>query len=94
MIWIIPLVISRNNISSLLNPIADKIVIFSSWIIFFLFTFYAYNHLPYADHRSYAIGNKLLEQMETKKGNPLILYKLQHKTNGVVAEMATYPDDY
>ena len=94
LVWIIPLVVARNKISSLLNPVGDKIAIFSSWIIFFLFTFYAFNHLPYADYRAYAIGNKLLEQMETKKGNPLILYKLQHKQDGFVAEMASYPDDY
>lgn len=93
-VWIIPIVLARKKINSFLTPVGDKIVLFSSWITFFLFTFYAYNHLPYADHRAYAIGNHLLEQMETKKGNPLILYKLQHKTNGAIAEMANYPDDY
>ncbi len=91
---IIPIFIARKNIHSLLTPIGDRITIYSSFIVFFLFTFYAYNHLPFADHRAYKVGNNLLEQMETKPGNPLILYKLKNKTNGVVAEMANYPDDY
>lgn len=94
LILIIPLFIFRKNISSLLTPVADKLVIYISSIIFFLFTFYAYNHLPYADHRPYAVGNSILEQMETKKGNPLMLMKLKHKETGVVTEMAKYPNDY
>ena len=91
---IIPIFLARKHIESFLTPIGDRLTIYSSFIVFFLFTFYAYNHLPFADHRAYAVGNRLLEQMETKPGNPLILYKLQHKTNGAVAEMANYPDDY
>ena len=85
---------TRNTVQSILTPIGDKLAIASSSIIFFLFTFYAYNHLPFADHRAYAIGNSLLEKMSIEKGNPLMLYKLKHKTNGAIAEMAIYPDDY
>lgn len=85
---------ARKNISSILSPVADKIVLLASSIVFFLFTFYAYNHLPFADHRAYAIGNNILEKMQPVKGNPLILYKLQNKNNGAVAQMANYPDDY
>ena len=91
---ILILFFTRNTVHSILTPIGDKLAIASSSIIFFLFTFYAYNHLPFADHRAYAIGNSLLEKMSIEKGNPLTLYKLEHKINGAIAEMAIYPDDY
>ena len=94
LILIIPIVISSRKIKSLLTPVGDRLTIFSSFIIFFLFTFYAYNHLPFGDHRAYKVGNNLLEEMNTKPGNPLILYKLKNINNGAVAEMANYPDDY
>lgn len=94
LVLIIPIVLAKKNIKSILTPVGDKLTIFSSFIVFFLFTFYAYNHLPYADHRAYKIGNKLLDQMATKPGNPLTLYKLKNKENGAVVEMANYPDDY
>ena len=32
--------------------------------------------------------------MKVKKGNPLILYKLKNKKNGVVVEISDFPDDY
>lgn len=91
---ILVIFVARKNITSMLNPVGDKVVILGSSIVFFLFTFYAYNHLPFADHRAYAVGNSILDKMQPVKGNPLILYKLQNKTNGAVAQMANYPDDY
>ena len=94
LVGILILFFTRKTTHSILTSIGDKLAITSSGIIFFLFTFYAYNHLPFADHRAYAIGNSLLEKMSIEKGNPLILYKLEHKTNGAIAEMAIYPDDY
>lgn len=94
LVLILPIFIFRKNITSILTPIGDKLAIYISSIVFFLFTFYAYNHLPYADHRPYAVGNSILDKMETQKGNPLILYKLKNKANGAVVEMAKYPDDY
>lgn len=94
LILIIPLVISSRKIQSILTPIGDRLTILSSSVVFFLFTFYAYNHLPFGDHRAYKVGNNLLNEMSTKPGNPLILYKLKNINNGAVAEMANYPDDY
>lgn len=94
LIGILVLFVFRNSIQTLLNPTAEKLTIWSSSIIFFLFTFYCYRHLPVGDFRPYAVGNSLFEQMKEKKGNPLVLYKLQHKTNGVIVEFADYPDDY
>ena len=94
LVGILILFFTRNTTHSILTSTGDKLAITSSGIIFFLFTFYAYNHLPFADHRAYAIGNSLLEKMSIEKGNPLTLYKLEHKTNGAIAEMAIYPDDY
>ena len=91
---ILPLFIFRNVITTILNPVSEKLTIWISSIIFFLFTFYCYRHLPVADHRAYAIGDSLLENMKVKKGNPLILYKLKNKENGVIVEIADFPDDY
>ena len=94
LILIIPIVLTSRNIKSILTPTGDRLTILSSFVVFFLFTFYAYNHLPYSDHRAYKVGNRLTEQMQKKPGNPLTLYKLQNINNGAVTEMANYPDDY
>jgi hypothetical protein len=91
---ILPLVIFRNAIETILNSVAQKLTIWISSIIFFLFTFYCFRHLPVADHRAYSVGDSLLENMKVRKGNPLILYKLKNKENGVVVEIADFPDDY
>tara|TARA_B110000211_G_C14077397_1_gene552839 strand:+ start:668 stop:2026 length:1359 start_codon:yes stop_codon:yes gene_type:complete len=91
---ILPLVILRSSIETILTPVGEKLTIWVSSIIFFLFTFYCFRHLPMADHRAYAVGDSLLENMKVKKGNPLILYKLKNKQSGVVVEIADFPDDY
>lgn len=91
---ILPLFILRKSIKSVLNPLREKLIIWISSIVFFLFTFYCYRHLPMADHRAYAIGDSLLENMKVQKGNPLVLYKLKNKNNGVVVELSDFPDDY
>ena len=94
LVLILPIVLASGKIESILTPVGDRLTIFSSFVVFFLFTFYAYNHLPYSDHRAYKVGNNLLQEMSTQPGNPLILYKLENKNNGAVAEMTNYPDDY
>jgi len=93
-VGILPLFIFRNSIKTILTPLIEKLTIWFSSIVFFLFTFYCFRHLPVADHRAYAIGDSLLENMKVKKGNPLILYKLKNKKNGVVVEISDFPDDY
>jgi uncharacterized membrane protein YphA (DoxX/SURF4 family) len=94
LILIIPIFLASRKIDSILSPTGDKLTILSSFIVFFLFTFYSYNHLPFSDHRPYKIGNSLIQQMNSQPGNPLTLYKLQNNDNGAVTEMANYPDDY
>ena len=94
LVLIIPIVLASRKIKSFLTPIGDRLTIFSSFTVFFLFTFYAYNHLPYSDHRAYKVGNHLLQEMSIQPGNPLILYKLENIENGAITEMANYPDDY
>lgn len=94
LVAILVLFVFRTTIETMLTPIGEKLAIWSSSIVFFLFTFYCFRHLPVADHRAYAIGESLLENMKVKKGNPLMLYKLQNKSNKVVVEMADFPDDF
>ena len=93
-VGIIPLFIYRNSVESLLSPIGGELTIWVSGIVFFLFTFYCFRHLPVADHRAYAVGDSLFENMKVVPGNPLVLYKLKNKHTGVVAELADFPDDY
>lgn len=94
LIGISVLFVFRNTIQTILNPIPQRMVIWCSSIVFFLFTFYCYRHLPVADHRAYSVGSSLLENMEVKMGNPLMIYKLKNKNNGVVVEISDFPDDY
>lgn len=91
---ILVLFLFRGSIQTIMTPVGEKLAIWSSSIVFFLFTFYCYRHLPMADHRAYAVGESLLENMKVKKGNPLMLYKLQNKKNKVIIEVADFPDDF
>jgi len=93
-VGITPIFIYRNSIESFLSPIGGQLIIWVSSIIFFLFTFYCFRHLPVADHRAYAVGNSLFENMKVVHGNPLVLYKLKNKQTGVVVEVADFFDDY
>lgn len=94
LVGILPMLIWRNSIQSLLSPVNEKLTIWISSIVFFLFTFYCFRHLPVADHRAYAVGESIFTNMIGVKGNPLVLYKLRNKESNEVIEIADYPYDY
>lgn len=94
LVLIIVLFVFRNNFNSFLSPAGDKINLWSSTIIAFMFTWYCYQHLPIIDFGNYAAGNELTPQMKMVRGNPLNLYKLRHKTLNVEVEFSDYPSDY
>lgn len=84
----------RKNITSLCTSNGDKISLWSSTVICTLFTLYCYQHLPVLDFRAYAPGSSIKKGMEIEKGNPLTMYKLKNKGNGIVISFADFPADY
>ena len=88
---ILVLFIFRKSMTSFLSPSGDKIALWSSTFIGFLFTWYCFQHLPVMDFRPYAVGNHILPQMQPIKGNPLTLYQLKHKESGVEVKLADLP---
>ena len=88
---IVVIFIFRKSMTSLLSPAGDKISLWSSTFIGFLFTWYCFQHLPLIDFRPYAIGKHILPQMKPVKGNPLTLYKLKHKESGTEVQLADLP---
>lgn len=94
LVLILILFLFRKNITSFFSETGDKINLWGSSIIAFMFTWYCYQHLPIIDFGNYAAGKELTEQMKVIKGNPLTLYKLKHKTLNVEVEFSDYPQDY
>lgn len=94
LVFITVLFIFRKNINSLFPENGNKIALWSSTFVSFLFTWYCYQHLSVKDFSNYAPGKSITAQMEMVKGNPLQLYKLKHKTKNVEVEFADYPLDW
>lgn len=94
LVFIVLLFIFRKNINSLFNENGNKISLWTSAFISFLFTWYCYQHLSVMDFGPYAPGKSIAGQMEITPGNPLQLYKLKHKAKKVEVEFSDYPLDY
>lgn len=84
----------RKNFVSVFSSTGDKISLWGSTIVAFMFTWYCYQHLPIMDFGNYGPEKSLVEERNMKRGNPLTLYKLKHKESGVEVEFADYPTDY
>jgi len=94
LVLITVLFVFRKSIVSVFKDTGDKILLWGSTIIAFMFTWFCYQHLPIMDFGNYGPEKSLTEEMKMFEGNPLTLYKLKNKDTGEVMEFADYPTDY
>jgi uncharacterized membrane protein YphA (DoxX/SURF4 family) len=94
LVFILILFVFRKSLVSIVSGTGDKISLWGSIIIAFMFTWYCYQHLPIMDFGNYGPEKSLIDEMKVVKGNPLTLYKMKHKKSGVEVEFADYPIDY
>jgi uncharacterized membrane protein YphA (DoxX/SURF4 family) len=94
LVLILVLFVFRKSFVSFFSSTGDKIAFWGSAVVAFMFSWFCYQHLPIMDFGNYGPEKSLKEEMQAKKGNPITLYKLRHKTSGIEVEFADYPQDY
>lgn len=96
LILILILFFNRKFIKPVFAPSSHRWIIFASFLLCFVFTYYVLMHLPVFDFRPYKIGNNIAEKMSVPEGasKAVFEYDWKFKVNGkekVITTNGSYP---